>query len=222
MLIPPLPLHLSPFSCLLFSLPFPIITATSWSPEVTGHYNRWAECPSVCPWQQNREAGSATCWISPWICGTNSQMGHRHMGLPRLPGPFFLQDSEWVAHPCSLLLKPPSSHPQSQLLTWPCSSWRKREANRLEPSCGPTMIWDLACASPSPTEDQVSWPPWGPESYASIQRASLLSFCLFWNILHTVILHHSSWQEKPFLCLFSPLATTFSVPLHRKSCQCCL
>ena len=109
MLIPPLPLHLSPFSCLLFSLPFPIITTTPWSPEITGHYNHWAECPSVCPWQQNREAGSATCWISPWICGPNSQMG-----LPCLPGPSFLQDSEWVAHPCSFLLKPPSSHPPSE------------------------------------------------------------------------------------------------------------
>ena len=70
-----------------------------------------------------------------------------------------------MAHPCSFLLKPPSSHLQSQLLTWHRSSWRKREASKPEPSCGPTMICDLACASPSPTKDQVSWPPWGPESH---------------------------------------------------------
>lgn len=75
-----------------------------------------------------------------------------------------------MAHPCSFLLKPPSSHLQSQLLTWHRSSWRKREASKPEPSCGPTMICDLACASPSPTKDQVSWPPWGPGSHPSNPR----------------------------------------------------
>lgn len=75
-----------------------------------------------------------------------------------------------MAHPCSFLLKPPGSHTQSQLLTWHRSSWRKREASKPEPSCGPTMICDLACASPSLTEDQVSWPPWGPESHPSNSR----------------------------------------------------
>lgn len=64
---------------------------------------------------------SAMRGVCPWICGPNPQIGLRQMALPHLPG------FQRAAHPCSFLLRPPSAHPQSRLLTLPHPSWRKEE-----------------------------------------------------------------------------------------------
>lgn len=63
-----------------------------------------------------------------------------------------------AAHPAPFFSNLPAPTLRGQLLSWPCSSWRKREASKPEPSCGPTMICDLACTLPSPTKGQVSQP----------------------------------------------------------------